>query len=96
MALGTDQPGAEEDLGGVGHIVQGHPGISNIISNCAIIPDKTFGGDHFVDKLIVGLVGLEGFFDPLCIGGARVVPTACLDPQNIAPPIIPMTGVANG
>ncbi len=57
VALSADDAGAEEDLDGVGEVIE-FVFVALIEADAAAVPSAAFGGEEFLDELVVGSVGL--------------------------------------
>ena len=57
MALSTNHLSTEEDLCGVGHVVQGHSRVSHVVAHGTIVPGITFSRDelsrYFVERHVL-------------------------------------------
>ena len=98
VTLGALETGAEEDTHGIGHVVEWHATIAEIITDrtVALFPYRAGGGDEFPDELVVGLVGFDEILDEGHVGatrGPRSSLRTVLGPQDIRPKMEPMAGV---
>ena len=65
MALGAFQAGSQEDADRVGHVVQGHAPVAEIVADCTIafLPDGTTRGDKITYEMIIRLVCSDEVLD---------------------------------
>ena len=99
VALGADDLGPEEDLGGDREIVERHAEIAQVIADRGILPTAARSGDEVVDDLVVGPVRADRVLDPLLVGHARadalsIARDRGAGPQKIGEPIVLVGNVA--
>ncbi len=85
VALRALKSGAEEDTNRIRHVVERHAPVPEIVTCRAILPIGTSCSDQFINKLVVGHVIAQGFFDPELIGVFRRSTQALIDPQQVCP-----------
>ena len=94
VALGADDAGAEEDLDGVGEVIE-FVFVALIEADAAAVPSAAFGGEEFLDELVVGSVGLELFLHPFLIGfGGDATFDVVGEAEDVGPVVEEVAGVA--
>ncbi len=99
VALGADHLGAEEDLGGHGHVVELHVVVPDVEADGAVLIGLAFGGDQLMHELVVRFVFGQTLFDPLGVGGAGSVGSVEQDvlvTEDVRPVVEVMLHVAVG
>ena len=85
MTLRTNELGPEEDLGGIGHVVERHSGVAQVVADRAVVPDVALGGDQVLDEIVVAQVGGEGVLDPGAVSSPGLALHARFDAQDVRP-----------
>ena len=100
VALRAHHLGAEEELGGVGHVVQFHAGIPEVVTGGSVLPGIALGGDQRVGDLIERLVLPDLFLYPMVVElagpdlGSSAHPR--LEPEQVRPPVEHLALVGGG
>ena len=96
VALRADDVGAEEDLHGVGEVVE-LVLITLPEADAAAVPHATISGEQVLDELIIRRVGLELLLEPLFISlGSEATFDVVGEAQDVRPVVEHVAGVAIG
>ena len=94
VALSADDAGAEEDLDGVGEVIE-FVFVALVEADAAAVPSAAFGGEEFFDELVVRGVGLEFFLHPFLIGfGGDPAFDVVGEAEDIGPVVEEVAGIA--
>ena len=64
MTLGTSDLVTEENLDGVGNIIEEHATIPEVVTRSGVFGDVSIGGQHRVDHLVVRHVRIDSIAEP--------------------------------
>ena len=87
VTLRTLQPRTQKDPHGIGHVVQGHAPVPQIVTDSPRFPHRTIRGNQVPHKFVIGPVLTDEFLDELGVVGRD---KACIirrpvDPQDVGP-----------